>query len=104
MRPEITRNTERVLAFLLRDPKRPTYGLELSKEAGVAIRSLYPLLQRLEAAGWLESEWEAIDPAVEGRPQRRYYSLTPEGLQGAREVVEEAGAHLRGLRLDWGNT
>ena len=100
--PQITRETERVLAAFLRDPERPRYGLEVMKEAGLASGTVYPILARLEAAGWLQSEWEQIDPVAEGRRPRRYYLLTAEGARVARRSVEETGAHLRGvLRPDW---
>jgi DNA-binding PadR family transcriptional regulator len=38
--------------------------------------TLYKALGRLEAAGLLESDWEAPDDAVTGRPRRRLYTLT----------------------------
>jgi DNA-binding PadR family transcriptional regulator len=39
--------------------------------------TLYKALNRLEAAGLLESEWEDADDAVtEGRPRRRMYTVT----------------------------
>ena len=36
------------------------------------------------AVGWLTSRWEDIDPRAEGRPARRYYQLTPDGIELAR--------------------
>jgi PadR family transcriptional regulator PadR len=39
--------------------------------------TLYKALSRLEAAGMLESAWEAPDDAaIEGRPRRRLYTVT----------------------------
>jgi DNA-binding PadR family transcriptional regulator len=101
--PQITRETERVLAAFLRYPTKPRYGLEIAREAGLATGTLYPILARLEAAGWLESEWEDIDPVLAGRRARRYYRLTAEGARVARQAIDETGAHLRGvLRPEWG--
>jgi PadR family transcriptional regulator PadR len=57
------------------------YGLEilrrLADEPGleVAEGTLYPLLNRLKAMGWLDSEWVE---AQAGHP-RKYYRLTPTG-------------------------
>src|SRR2546422_38558 len=105
--PQMTRNTERVLAEFLRDPTKPRYGLEISKGGGLSRRTIYPILARLEAAGWIASEWEQIDPSVERRPARRYYKLTAEGERVAHAAVYETQAHLRGLRPirpDWGKT
>ena len=95
--PQVTRQTERVLVALLRDPARHRYGLDLSRETGLKSGTLYPILARLEGAGWVVSEWEEIDPSAEGRRPRRYYRLTREGKRIARAAVEETEAHLRGL-------
>jgi PadR family transcriptional regulator len=94
--PRMTRNTERVLASLLRD-RDPRYGLELSRATGLKSGTLYPILARLEDAGWVVSEWERIDPSSEGRRPRRYYRLTREGRKIAHAAVRETEAHLRGL-------
>ncbi len=39
--------------------------------------SLYPALHKLEAKGWIRSEWK---PTEEGRTAR-HYSLTPKGVK-----------------------
>jgi PadR family transcriptional regulator len=95
--PQVTRQTERLFAVLLRTPSAHRYGLELSRETGLKSGTLYPILARLEAARWLVSEWEQIDPSVEGRRARRYYRLTREGEEVARAALRETEAHLRGL-------
>src|SRR5262245_43065989 len=41
------------------------------------VASLYPLLYRLEARGWIQGRW--VEKA--GQRRRRYYRLTPEGRQ-----------------------
>lgn len=48
--------------------------------------TLYPLLHRLEDAGYISSDWEARDRT---RP-RKYYMLTPRGKQ-----------QLKNLRSEW---
>jgi len=72
-----------VLSALLEDPLGHHYGLEIAKSAGLATGTVYPILARLEADGWVESEWEAIDEAAEGRRRRRYYTMTPLGATAA---------------------
>ena len=76
--------TQRVLRVLLEDPQAERYGLEIGDAAGLPSGTVHPILARLEGAGWLESRWEAVDPTVEGRPARRYYRVTREGVQQAR--------------------
>ena len=38
-------------------------------------------LHDLAEAGWVESRWEDGDPRRLGRPRRRYYRITPQGLE-----------------------
>lgn len=90
--PQMTAQTLRILAVLLDDPAAPRYGLELAAEAELKTGTIYPILARLERAHWLQSYWENIDPVAAGRPRRRLYELTGQGLAFAREAVE---AHLR---------
>jgi PadR family transcriptional regulator PadR len=80
----MTMAVAKVLRVFLEDPGSPCYGLELMKATGLPSGSLYPVLARLERAGWVQSRCEQIDPVAEGRPARRYYELTPEGLAAAR--------------------
>lgn len=49
--------------------------------------TLYKALARLEAAHLLSSRWE--DPAPEGRPRRRLYTVTGQGEQ-ALAVAHQA--------------
>jgi PadR family transcriptional regulator PadR len=97
--PRITAQLQRVLLLFLQDPSRRYYGLEIAREANLQRGTLYPMLVRLEERGWLTSEWENIDPVVEGRRPRRYYTLTDEGLrQALRErdqLVAALGPNLR---------
>jgi hypothetical protein len=60
-------------------PRRPTeelYRTEIVGAAGLMSGIGQPILTRLEAAGWVESCWEEVDPQIAGRPARRYYRLT----------------------------
>lgn len=69
------------------------YGYELRQvlaEKGMPIEegTLYPLLRRLEAQGWLKSEWN-----LEGGPPRRYYSLNADG----RKLLEKLTKSWRSM-------
>jgi PadR family transcriptional regulator, regulatory protein PadR len=92
----LTIQAQRVLSVFLAHPDEHRYGLELAQSAGLPTGSVYPILTRLERAGWLESDWEAIDPVAEGRRPRRYYRLTRTGLVGARQSREAARRWLFG--------
>ncbi|BBH69417.1 transcriptional regulator [Actinoplanes sp. OR16] len=80
----VTAAVSKVLAALLEDPGAYRYGLDLMRASGHPSGTLYPILLRLQKAGWVETQWEEIDPVVAGRPARRYYKLTPDGLAAAR--------------------
>lgn len=82
-----------VLRVFLDDVAATRYGYELMRLTGYPSGKLYPILARLEAAGWLEASFEEIDPAVAGRPARRLYSLTKDGAVAARR--ELASLHQR---------
>lgn len=74
--PRLTSKVERVLLLLKNGPR---HGWEIQRITGLFTGTLYPLLMRLEDAGWLTSEWEVLDPSEAGRPRRRYYSMTAKG-------------------------
>ncbi len=92
--PTMTVQTLKVLSSLANDLEREWYGLELSKQSGLKPGTIYPILNRLLKAGWLERRWEEVDPAAEGRPRRRLYRLTRVGAPAARAALEE---HLAAL-------
>ncbi|MFF4605962.1 PadR family transcriptional regulator [Streptomyces sp. NPDC001339] len=69
------------------------HGFAVAKAAGKPTGSIYPILARLEQAGWLDSHWETEHPK-EGRPRRRFYVLTSNGAQEARSVIMERRGKL----------
>jgi PadR family transcriptional regulator len=79
----------KVLGSMLEDPIAWHYGLRLAKDAKIASGTIYPMLARLERAGWLESKWEQPGSDNEGRPRRRLYRLTGAGERAAIEQLDE---------------
>jgi PadR family transcriptional regulator PadR len=103
--PRMTIPTQLVLEALLQDPERELYGVEIGEYANLMSGTVHPILARLEGLGWLTSRWEDIDPQVEGRPARRYYRLTADGVSAARAALERAHRPvLRRLRPQVGET
>jgi len=82
--------TQRVLEALLADAERELYGLEIGEVAGLRSGTVHPILARLEGIGWLTSRWEDVDASAEGRPARRYYRLTADGVVAARAALARA--------------
>ncbi len=73
-----------VLKVFLEDLDQPRYGFELMKITGMASGSLYPMLAKLETAGWLKRGKEDIDPRSVGRPARVHYVITGSAVSSAR--------------------
>ncbi|WP_410601254.1 PadR family transcriptional regulator [Amycolatopsis sp. lyj-90] len=94
--PRMTLPTQLVLRVLLDDPSQERYGLEISSAAGLASGTIHPILARLESLGWLESRWEEVDPKTEGRPRRRYYRLSPDGVALAGAALARTSATALG--------
>lgn len=106
--PQMTWQTQRVLLVMLGAPAEDHYGLELAREAELKSGTIYPILARLEAAGWISGSWEDIDPQLEGRRPRRYYRLQAPGITAAESVrdglIRVLGANTvpSGLVFPWG--
>jgi PadR family transcriptional regulator, regulatory protein PadR len=87
---KLTGPLERVLRVMLTDPAAPHYGYDLMRAAKLASGTLYPMLARLQQEGLVDSEWEAPRQDAGGRPPRKYYRLTGEGLRVARLELAQA--------------
>jgi PadR family transcriptional regulator, regulatory protein PadR len=103
--PRMTPQTVAVVEFLLAEPSKPHYGLDVARETGLKTGTVHPILTRLQQAGWITSFWE--DPADHedtGRPRRRYYQFTGEGERAARKAIAATGPStgLSGLRPQTG--
>ena len=68
----------------------PAWGLRLCEVTGYGTGTIYPALDRLLKARWIESRWE--EPAPEGRPRRRYYSITSAGRAAYQEAIAARAA------------
>jgi len=98
--PNIKRGSAE-LAILSVLGERPLHGYELARRietrTGGALRftlaSLYPLLYRMEARGWLRASW---DETSAGRA-RRYYRLTAAGRKRLAPLRKEWKELFRAL-------
>lgn len=89
MPPRVTTAIRNVLAVFMAAPSEELYGLELARGADVASGTLYPMLARLEGAGLVESRHEPPELFQgSGRPPRRYYRLTVDGVAFASTALK----------------
>lgn len=77
---------------MIADPSAQHYGYDLMKAAKLPSGTLYPMLARLQQDGLVDSEWEAQREDAGGRPPRKYYRLTAEGLRVARLELAQAAS------------
>jgi DNA-binding PadR family transcriptional regulator len=88
--PRITFQTAAVLQVMLTQPTHRHYGLQIAEQTHLPTGTIYPILARLEKAGWISSTWEERDPSELERPRRRLYLLTGHGAQAARAALADA--------------
>jgi hypothetical protein len=73
----------KVLQVLMQKPRGTVSGADIARDTKLLSGTVYPILLRLERAGWLSSEWETLDPIEAGRPRKRFYTLTGVGYNKA---------------------
>ena len=98
--PRITGPTLKVLGALLSSGRVELSGADIARATNLASGTLYPILFRLERAGWLESRWEEEDPRALGRPRRRLYQVSALGARNARAAVKDLEPAFR--KVAWG--
>lgn len=83
-----THTTVTVLRLFIAVAPESLDGATIRRTTGIKAGTIYPMLSRLEKIGWLKSTWEDIDPSKVGRPRRKEYAMTTEGLSGGTEMIE----------------
>jgi len=89
----VTAATLDVLEVLM-GPDADLYGLKIAQVAERKTGVVYPILSRLEEAGWVESFWETSEQSDRG-PRRRFYRLSPSGVPAARGLLLERRGVVR---------
>lgn len=83
-RPTLSPHDQRLLTALL-SHERPALDL-LAVTGGSGIGRLYVRLYRLEARGLITSRWGEETPPERHGLRRRYYALTPVGVQALEDA------------------
>lgn len=72
----------------------PVWGLRICEATGHGTGTVYPALDRMLKAGWIEDRWE--EPQPRDRPRRRFYTVTSAGrVQYAASRAERAERRSR---------
>lgn len=100
----LTHKGLRLLRLFMEDVRRSHAGADLMDLTGLGSGTLYPLLIKFEKHGLLQGRWEDEEPSVLGRPRRKLYSLTAQGVDVAQRVLGELSLPAQMLRPDWGHS
>ena len=84
--PRTTKATVDVLRAIA-DADGPVWGLQVIRSTSRGPGTVYPILERLEQQGWLESDWEA--PSDRRGPRRRLYRLSADGAESVHRAVQD---------------
>jgi PadR family transcriptional regulator PadR len=87
--PQLTTQTLKILAIFMSRIHDEISGAEVARATNLASGTLYPILMRLEGAGWVESRWEDENPQQLKRPRRRLYLITGVGIKKSRAAFRE---------------
>jgi len=93
--PRITTQTLKVLTVLMSRTQDDVSGADIGRSTNLASGTLYPILMRLEDAGWVESRWETDSPQELGRPRRRFYKITGVGMKRSQSALRELALPLK---------
>jgi PadR family transcriptional regulator, regulatory protein PadR len=70
------------------------FGFDIMQVTGLPSGTIYPALRRLESLAFVTSDWEKdLSARREGRPRRRYYTLT----QAGRRQLKESETRVQAL-------
>ena len=89
--PRLTHQALKVLSVFIERPQDQVAGSDILKRTAMLSGTVYPILMRLERAGWLESEWERLEPSEIGRPRKRLYRISPRGYNATNAALAELG-------------
>jgi DNA-binding PadR family transcriptional regulator len=86
-----------LLDLFRRDQAEDVTGIEIAEATRISVATTYPVLRRLERAGWLLARDELPDenPMERGRPPRTYFRINPQFKTEIQQELAEADARQR---------
>ena len=89
--PRLTHQSLKVLQVFMEKPRDAFSGADIRRKTQLISGTLYPILLRFEDAGILTSKWEEADPRELGRPRKRLYTITGDGINVASDAFRYLG-------------
>lgn len=81
----ITAYVKTVLRVMLDKPRSWHSAPDICEVCSLPPQTVRGVLTRLEAAGWIASEWE--EPGLRSTPPRRLYAFAPGGKAAASRAI-----------------
>lgn len=92
-----TRTNQAVLVVLRDHFGEELWGHRICQLTALPSGTVYPILTKLEILGWAQARWDTSEIAG---PRRRFYEITPTGLQLADQFLgSEAPTFFPSLRM-----
>ena len=85
----ITSSTLTVLGAFLEAHPNSLAGADIINSQRMFSGTLYPILDRLEIAGWIKGQWEDKSTTKLRRPRRKNYTFTAFGRTCAQQEIEK---------------
>jgi len=92
----------KVLSVFLEYPNQKFCGMDIMKKLKLRSGTVYPLLVKMETAGWLKREFEEVDPKVVKRPAKILYQISPSGIRAGDKLVKENSLALGAILTEDG--
>jgi DNA-binding PadR family transcriptional regulator len=86
---EIRRTKQRLRVLEILAQQKVSHGFEIATIAQLRVGTIYGILMAFENGGFVESRWDESEP--NGRPRRKLYRLTEQGLALLQEYQDHFG-------------
>lgn len=92
--PRLSERTATVLRVFLAEPDTELTGLDLAQRTGLLPGTTYPILVRLQQAGWIAAHWKT-DPDNAAVRKRYYRGVSATFVEASRALVRFEAAQSR---------
>lgn len=86
---EIRKTKQRFRTLEILAEQKVSHGFEIATIAQLQVGTIYGILIAFEEGGFVESRWDESEP--NGRPRRKFYRLTKQGLDLLQEYQDHFG-------------
>jgi PadR family transcriptional regulator, regulatory protein PadR len=94
--PRLSERAATILRVFLAEPDTQFTGLDLAEQTGLLPGTSYPILLRLQQAGWITAHWQT-DPDDASARRRYYRSVSANFVEASRALARYEAAQTRRL-------